>query len=206
MAGIEFSLKNIFSFIGYISPFIVTFLMIMISFMNQNIKGIIYLAGVLMISVATTLLINLAGKAGYVSASNSPLCGIFNVPFLGQSNPGSIPPFNSVLIMFTFAYTYLPMMSNNEMNYPFFAFLLSLFFIDGFAKVSEGCTRYIGVFVGGMIGYLFGALYYMLIDQSGHKDLLFFNEITSDKAFCEKPTQKTFKCKVYKNGQVIKTL
>ena len=173
MAGIEFSIKNIFSFIGFISPFIVTFLMVMISFMNQNIKGIIYLAGVLMVSVASTLLINLAGKAGYVSTSKSPLCGIFNIPFLGQSTVGSIPPFNSVLIMFTFAYTYLPMINNNDMNYPFFAFLLSLFLIDGFAKVNEGCTRYIGVLIGGVIGYLFGALYYMLIDQAGHKDLLF---------------------------------
>ena len=46
----------------------------------------------------------------------------------------------------------------------------------------------------------------MIIDQSGHKDLLFFNEIASDKAICEKPTRKTFKCQVFKNGQLIKTM
>jgi len=206
MAGIDFSIQNIFSFIGYISPFIVTFLMVMISLMNQNIKGIIYLAGVLMVSVVTTLLINLAGSAGYVTKTNSPLCGIFNIPFLGSGGAGSIPPFNSVLIMFTFAYTYLPMLYNNQMNYPFFAFLLSLFLIDGISKVNEGCTRYMGVFIGGVIGYLLGSLFYMIIDISGHKDLLFFNEIASDKAICEKPTRKTFKCQVYKNGQLIKTM
>ena len=38
MAGIELSLGNIFTFLSYISPFIVGFLIIMISFMNQNIK------------------------------------------------------------------------------------------------------------------------------------------------------------------------
>ena len=206
MAGIDFSLQNIFTFVGYISPFLVTFLMVMISFMNQNIKGLIYLAGVLIVATISTLLINLAGQAGFISSSNSPLCGIFNVPFIGETTQGSIPPFNSVLIMFTFAYSYLPMISNNEMNYPFFAFLLSLFLIDGVSKVSEGCTTYIGVFIGGIIGYLMGAFYYMIIDMSGHKDLLFFNELSSDKAICTKPSRKTFKCKVYKNGQVIKHL
>ena len=63
-----------------------------------------------------------------------------------------------------------------------------------------------GVFIGGVIGYLLGSLFYMIIDISGHKDLLFFNEIASDKAICEKPTRKTFKCQVYKNGQLIKTM
>ena len=38
------------------------------------------------------------------------------------------------------------------------------------------------------------------------ESLLFFNDLTSNNVVCKRPTNQTFKCSVYKNGQVIQDL
>jgi hypothetical protein len=37
----------------------------------------------------------------------------------------------------------------------------------------------------------------------GSSKFLFFNEESSNKEFCTQPSTQTFKCKVYKDGQLV---
>ena len=45
--AIQLSITNVFRFISYITPVLLIFFMIMISVFNQDVKGLIYLGGVL---------------------------------------------------------------------------------------------------------------------------------------------------------------
>ena len=48
---IEFTYTNILQFASFISPFILGFFLVMSSIFNQDLKGFVYLAGVLMSSI-----------------------------------------------------------------------------------------------------------------------------------------------------------
>ena len=206
--AVVLEIGNVFEFLSYIAPFLVGFLMIMISFMNKNIKGIVYLGGVTLLAIINIFLQNIAAAKGFVIPNpEGKINGICNVFLLGNSisaNLASIPPFNSVFIAFTIAYTYLPLRGTNDTNYWFFGFLLSLFMLDGFVKVNRSCTTPIGVLLGGMIGYMFGTFFYGIIEGAGLGKLLYFSEMSSTKQVCSRPTKQKFKCDVYQNGKLIK--
>ena len=116
MAGIELSLGNFFSFISYISPFIIGFIVIILSFLNQNVKGIIYLGGVLIVSIVTMMLQKVGVQFNITPAideSKALFCSIFDYGGLSSIRESSFPPFNSILIIFTITYMVMPMYAHN---------------------------------------------------------------------------------------------
>lgn len=202
MAGMELTFKNILNFISSLSPLLLGFCIILISIINQNIKGIIYLAGVLLSSVFCLLFSNIIKSE--LPDDASPLCSIVDFPFI--NNNFNSPAFNSVFIAFTIAYLILPMIFNNQMNYILLIFLLTLFFLDAFTKFMKKCVNFSGVLLGGILGLLFGSLWFILFYMSDNKQLLFFNEMSSNNVVCSRPKKQKFKCAVYKNGTLLKNL
>jgi hypothetical protein len=89
------------------------------------------------------------------------------------------------------------------MNYAVLAFLLTLLGIDFITKVQNKCTTYAGSALGGLVGFLFGTIWYVLFHAMGFDSLLYFDELRSDNVICSRPTKQTFKCSVYKNGEII---
>ena len=57
MGGMEITLPNIFYFISSISPLLLSFFLVMASIFNQNLKGIVYLAGILLATVINTIVL-----------------------------------------------------------------------------------------------------------------------------------------------------
>ena len=39
---------------------------------------------------------------------------------------------------------------------------------------------------------------------TGNDKMLYFNEILSNKVICGRPSESTFKCAVYKNGELLR--
>ena len=89
------------------------------------------------------------------------------------------------------------------MNYVVLIFLLCLLGVDIMTKVQNKCTTYPGTILGALVGFLFGAVWYILFYSMGYSSLLYFDELRSDNVQCSMPTKQTFKCSVYKNGQLI---
>jgi hypothetical protein len=83
------------------------------------------------------------------------------------------------------------------------AFLLGLLFLDMLTKVQNKCTTYPGAALGALVGGLFGLFWYGIFNATGYGSLLYFDELRSDNVMCSKPTKQTFKCQVYKNGELI---
>ena len=196
--AIDLTVSNLLQFFSFISPTLLVFFMFMSSLFNQNLKGLVYLAGLLIASLFNIFFMNLIGSGRDENEAFS--CSIFDIPHVSQYNS---PYPSSLIIAFTVAYLVLPMKYNNQMNYAVLGFLLCLLGIDILTKVQNKCTTYAGAVLGGLVGFLLGTVWYILFHGAGFDALMYFDELRSDSVVCSKPTKQTFKCSVYKNGQLI---
>ena len=200
MPGIEVTLTNIFQFGAFITPFLLGFFLILSSIFNQDLKGYVYLAGVLISSMINILLRNVI-RSGMASDA-APICSLIKFDFLTGDNFNS-PNISSSFLAFTLAYLLLPMFYNNQMNYIVLIFLVSLFVLDTITKLTNKCTDITGISVGALVGFIMGAIWFSLFLSGGHSSLLYFNELVSNNTVCSRPSNQTFKCSVYKGGQLI---
>ena len=196
--AIELTISNVLQFFSFISPTLLIFFLFLSSLFNQNLKGLVYIAGVLISSIINVFFMNIVGSGRDDNEAFS--CSLFDIPHVSQFNS---PYPSSVIIAFTIAYLVLPMKYNNQMNYAVLTFLLCLFGVDILTKVQNKCTTYAGSILGGLVGFLLGTIWYIIFHITGYDSLLYFDELRSDKVMCSMPSKQTFKCSVYKNGELI---
>lgn len=194
------TLTNLFQFISSLSPVLISFFFLGASAINQNIKGLIYMGGILFayfinIGLQNILSIERSNDASYI-------CGIYD---LGMTSNVSTPNWTSVFIMFTFAYVFLPMSYANNINPFAIVSLLAIFAADAVTTVTNKCSGFMGVALGGLFGLLLGGLWYAALKMTGNSKLLYFEEV-SDGDTCSRSKQQTLKCSVYKNGKLIRKL
>ena len=201
ISGLQFTITNIFQFAAFISPFLLGFFLIMTSIFNQDIKGIIYLAGVLLSTVINLLLLNIIRHES--SPNRAPMCDLIDINIFSMGGNFDNPNLSSSFIAFTAAYLILPMIYNDQMNFVFVAFILGLGIIDMITKIINKCTGPGGAITGTLIGFLLGSLWYAILKASGYDDLLYFNEFVSNNVVCNRPSKQSFKCSVYKGGQLL---
>jgi hypothetical protein len=190
---------SLFTYFSMISPFLVILLFVFISIINSNLKGFIYLLGIFMLFFIILLFQNVLRSK--LPEDASPYCHVFNFAYPLHG----VPSFNSSIFLFTIAYLFVPMVVNNIMNYPLLIILLILFAIDCVIKSGNKCTTPIGIVLGSFVGLIWGFLWYFVI-QSQAPNLLYYDDLISNKVACSRPTQQQFKCSVYKNGELLKTL
>ena len=196
--AIELTLSNVLQFFSFISPTLLIFFLFMSSLFNQNLKGLVYIAGILLASIVNIFFMNIIGSGRDPNEAFS--CSLFDIPHVSQFNS---PYPSSLIIAFTVAYLVLPMKYNKQMNYGVLAFLLCLLGIDIVTKVQNKCTTWAGSILGGLVGFLLGTIWYILFHVTGFDSLLYFDELRSDNVMCSQPSSQTFKCSVYRNGQLI---
>lgn len=193
---LTFSLTNIMKFLSYMAPFLISFFMIMFSILTGSIiKGLIFISGLLIVTFLNYLL-----KNSLKSIQNdyaSPLCNTLPAPFTLRSNEHifNSPSTSSTIIAFTLAYLVYPMILKPEnMNPVAIMFLFLLLGINGSVEVSDKCTPISGVFLGSLVGILFGIIFFSLIKISGNESLAFFTEQSSNGIQCSKPGKTQFRC------------
>ena len=198
MAGIQLSFSNMIQLISALAPLLVGSFFVMLSLLNQNVKGIVYLAGAVLATVLNIFVMNQVGSP--IAPDASMLCNLVELPYLTKFNS---PSPSALFIAFTFAYVFLPMRYNNQMNYPVIITLLCLLALDSLSKIKGKCTTAGGSVLGTLLGFVFGALWYTLFHGMGYDSLLYFDEMDSNNVVCSKPSKQTFKCSVYKNGELV---
>jgi len=196
--AIQLNFSNALELFSLISPFLLGFFLVLSSLFNQNLKGFVYLAGVLIAVVINIFLMNQIASPKLEGSAMS--CDFISLPFMGQFNS---PAPTSLFIAFTIAYLVLPMKYNNQMNYVILSALLCLLAIDAITKVNKRCTTKGGTFLGTLVGLVLGATWYTLFHMSGYDSLLYFDELQSNRVVCSRPAKQSFKCSVYKNGELI---
>ena len=195
----QLNFSNLMQFFAAISPILLAFCLVMISIFNSDIKGMVYLGGILIASLINLLILNsLKIKA---DKPPPPYCNLIEFPF--NLNQYISPAFNSMFITFTLAYLYMPMQYISGINYPVLIFITSLLVLDAGTKMAGGCTTFGGVMLGSLVGFVLGLLWFIAFYSTGHEDLLFFNAEPSNNVICSRPKKQTFRCRIFKNGEVI---
>jgi len=196
-SGMRFNLVDAMSFLALISPFLLAFTMIMISVINSNIKGIIYLIGLVILFLLVFLFQQTIGQR---PTELNKFCNIFSI------SSYSIPSFNSALYLYTIIYILLPMISNGMINFPLIIVFLLLYVGDCIIKIRNKCTPVIGVVSGTIFGLFFGIGWFLMIRSTGQPGLLYYDDMISNNIACSRPTEQKFKCQVYKNGELIQNI
>jgi peptidoglycan/LPS O-acetylase OafA/YrhL len=112
--------------------------------------------------------------------------------------------FSSFVFAFTIMYVCLPMFSNSAPNFWIFSGLLVYFLFDVLIRVYRQCiVNKIDLFLNILMGAICSCLIVTLMYAGGSSKYLFFNEVASNKEVCYKPDNQTFKCAVYKNGELV---
>ena len=197
--AMELNFSNMLQFFSAISPILLAFCLVLISLFNSDIKGMVYLGGILIASLINLFILNTLKIKS--QALIPPFCNLVEFPF--NLNEYISPAFNSMFIAFTLAYLYMPMKNISGINYPVLMFVLGLLLLDGATKIFGGCTTISGVLLGSLVGFLLGIGWFALFYNTDHKDLLFFGVEASNNVVCSRPKQQTFKCSLYKNGTII---
>lgn len=198
--NIALSFDNILNGISLLSPILISFFLLMLSIINSDIKAYVYLGGVLIALFINYIIVFTIG--GKKSENQNPMCNLIDFPFFSGYNK---PAVTALFLAFTFAYTYMPMKYISSINYPFLITMLAFIVIDAITKLRNACTDAIGIVIGLLLGFFLGVLWFVLFYGTGHKDLLYFGVTPSNKdnTVCSRPSKQTFKCFVYKNGEII---
>ena len=198
MAGIIPTLQNIGILIAALYPlFIVSFLVLASAF-NYKLNGLIYLLGILILFGICFVIANL--PIGEVRNRDVNLsCDFFSTFGYNYLSPS----FQVAITCFTLVYLAIPMLQNITLFNPMvFLTTLTLSIINALYLWSKECSSTSGIIFGGIIGFVWASVWYTIISTK-NKDLLFYNELVSNNVVCNKPSQQTFKCRVYKNGELI---
>jgi hypothetical protein len=191
------NLTNILIYTVLLSPVILAISVIFISFAYSNYKGIIYLGFLIALFLLRTFIYNL----NYWDDSNSnafaPICK--NIEFSQYGNTS----LSGFVFGFTIIYILFPMIYSSEINISVTTGLLFFFFADCFTRGNLGCINWGGYVLNFLIGIVLGCIIISLMYAGDSGRFLFFNEFSTNTDVCSMPSKQTFKCAVYKNGELL---
>ena len=199
---------TIFPFLSLIGPYVLIGFFALMSLFNFNFKGVIYIIGVMiLLLLASLVVVMLENKAGVALTSTSPLaeepklCTIF-----GTTNPFfKNVPFGVLVYTYTFMYLLLPMIQTSSINYPMLISLMLIGAVEVVVQTTASCVKIQLLLITIIISIIFGFMWSAFILYV-EPDLLYHTDFTSDRAVCSMPSEQKFKCKVYKNGELITTM
>jgi hypothetical protein len=200
--AMQLNFSNMLHFLSAIAPILLVFCLVLISLFNSDVKGWIYLGGVLIASVINLFLLNAFKVRPPGNTGLSEYCKLISFPL--NLDEYIVPAYNTMIIAFTFMYLYMPMLYISNVNYGMIVFLIALFMSDSWSKYTNGCTNMYGIVVGAVVGLVLGIAWFATFYFSDNKSLLFFGaEPSSNNVVCSRPAKQSFKCSLYKNGTII---
>jgi len=184
----------------FLSPLIIVVSLVGMSFLFQNFKGFIYLGFLIAACLIRSFLFQ--SNDNYKDKGLPPQCNTIHYTNVGNNT------FSIFVMTFTFFYLCFPMFVNNSINWWLVASLLFYMVLDGGVKFYTGCLKNSNfqIMMDILLGFTLGALIVSSMYFGGSGKYLFFNEVSTDKEVCSVSKNNTFKCSVYKNGELLGTM
>lgn len=193
----------IFSF--YSSIIVLSSIFIYSIFSGVALNGFIYLFWIFFATMLRIGILFAFGESANSILLNSQdsLCATGNIiPFANIT-------YGSYIFLFSMFYICMPMFISNNINWYILLFFIIYFIFDLMIKLSNQCIpsqRALSFLVGDCIGGIgLGAAISSIMYSSSLQKYLFINSIGSNKEVCSMPSKQTFKCSVYKNGELVKS-
>lgn len=187
-----------FNFILYtafrLAPFILVSFFSLSSILNQDLKGLIYLAGLLFASFLAIMIGNndVFKNPSENTTDNELIC---NVLTLTENGRLSNLPLSMVVFAYTFFYlvdiiAHYKLASQNIPTLIIFPLIIIGEFIWNRAY---GCASLSGIIAAFGVGSVMGWAWSAMIRSTGVVQLQYFNGI-SNAAVCSRPSKQKFKC------------
>jgi hypothetical protein len=194
-----FQPMNLVVFSSFFSPFILAAGITSLSFIFQNFKGLIYLGFLVGCCFVRSYVYMMSGSNP--SVNDKTICSTVQYTKYGN------PTFSAFVFAFSIMYLSIPMFSNGSVNFWVFISLITYFFLDMFIKIYKKCILQMSdLFLNVLLGATSATLIVTLMYAGGSGKYLFFNEVSSNKEMCYQPSKQTFKCSVFKDGQLVSEL
>jgi len=193
-----FNPMSLVLFLTFYSPIVLTVSLLSVSFFHQNFKGIIFLLFLLGCCIMRYFIYMYTSKGVPNISGNQTLCNAIEFSKYGNG------AFSVFVFGFMASYIFIPMFLNNSINFMVLFGLIMYCSADVFIKMTNNCiqskSEALINLLAGLVssGFIIGCMY-----MGGSSKYLFFNETQSNKEICNMPSKQTFKCQVYKNGELI---
>ena len=178
-----------------LAPFVLVSFFSLSSLLNQDFKGLVYLAGLIFACFNTLIFGNVLTFIPKISSDQRPeICNMISF-----NNQGEISklPLGQTVFGFTFFYLLIPMIKNNyiKKNIPSLVFFPSLIIFDFIWNIQNSCYTFWQLFTSMILGGIFGIFWAYLIGKTNNPSLQYLVGFTKDE-ICNKPSSQTFKCKI----------
>ena len=191
---------NIMVFLSFLSPAILSIVIISMSFIFQNFKGIIFFLFLLGSAILRELIFRISGMFD-VYQNDDSICTAVTFTGIGYNT------FSVFVASFVLMYLCLPMFLNDTINWWVFSGLVFYICMDIGVKCLQGCIvmseNGVQMFLDLLVGLGLASVWIAAMSAGGSGKYLFFNEVASDGQRCSMPKKQQFKCSVYKNGELV---
>lgn len=199
---------GLFKSLSLYLPLILLSSLLIFSIMSSTLQKFLFYVVTILLIIMLRLIVYKSSK----SPSNLPdLPDDCSVGLIHQFIPQDVL-FGTYLLSFTLFYFLTPMIlltidSNvDSINYIILLFFMCYIFLDLAMKKQMGCidaVTNVGIAGNFFSGTLLGSGISALLYTSPMRNLLYVGEVNSDKEVCSMPSQQKFKCRVYKNGELV---
>jgi hypothetical protein len=179
----------------FYSPLVVALIILSMSFIFQNFKGITYIICLIIFVSIRSFFMEINKYNPYVT--DNKICTM--VKFSNFGNSG----FSIFFIAYSFVYICGPMIWHKQVNYWLLCVFLFYLFLDIGTRYNMGCIKEGAICVDLLLGVTAGIVTLWIMSMAKLWNYLFFNETSSTKDMCSMPSKQTFKCAVYKGGQLV---
>jgi hypothetical protein len=202
---IELDIVSLLYLAFRLAPFILVCFFTLNSVFNQDLKGIIYLVGLLfacfvaiIVGNSFTYFLKAPSSEDNLYNNITKVCNVLNL-----SKDGAISnlPLSVVVFSYTLFYLIYPIAQNNtaQQNLPTIILFPLLIIGEVFWNIKNGCFNPQSVVTAALVGCFIGLTWSAIIFSLKNKNLLYFNGI-SNKETCTKDTHQTFRCVPKKNN------
>ena len=189
----KISFPIVLQFITLVAPYFLVFFFVLLSIINGDIKGFMYLFGVFIVYGIIIMF-----KDTIAGSPTEGICSIL------AGYHGNHPSFISALYFYTLSYVMIPMLMYNVFNVQLVILLSFIIIVDFIIRsTSMKCINAFNFIIGGFIGVIIGVLWVFMLRQSGQTKLLFYDEILPNRETCSRPSADKFTCDVYQYGKLI---
>lgn len=192
---VQFNIVSLIYLFFRLAPFIIVSYFSLQSIFNQDLKGVIYIVGLLLASVSTILVGNVLPKP-VVPVETNLKC---NMLTLSESGPISKLPLSQTVFGYTLAYLSYFIGVNNlqTQNIATFIIFPVVVIADFIWSTTNGCASPEMLITALIIGGLIGVLWAMIIDSTNMANLAYFSGI-NNKDVCSQPSRSMYKCRPVK--------
>ena len=183
------------SLITILGPLFLVFYFLFDSIIQANLKGIIYILGV----IGTCVITILVGKSISLKNYNEPdrfMC--FPITIKNMVNISNLPLSQSIY-GFTMFFITVPLYTYKYFNYNILSIVLFTIFIliDFFLLVQYKCFDFKQIILSLLLGSFIGIIYSIILLKTLKKDYIYIAGAIQDET-CNLPKQSKFKCELKK--------